>query len=87
MSGEKKSVYGAASSTGRTEDGKTSLGSVNEWSLVQARLEQFKSEDRLRLAAALKSYNDSLTERASLVDKNKRLARHNEELKMLLNIN
>ena len=47
---------------------------------------QFKSEDRMRLLTALKNYNESLMERSTLLDKNTRLATHNEELKMLLNM-
>jgi hypothetical protein len=35
---------------------------------------------------ALRTYNDSLTERANLLDKNQRMARHNEELRLLLNL-
>ena len=80
--------YGGISSTGKTEDGQTTqyTGIVNEWSLVETKLAQFKSEDRMRLLTALKNYNDSLMERANLLEKNSRLSRHNSELKMLLNI-
>ena len=60
---------------------------VNEWSIVESKLEQFKSDERMRLLAALKSYNDWLTERANLLEKNKKMSRHNNELRMLLNIN
>ena len=49
-------------------------------------LAQFKSEDRMRLLTALKNYNESLMERSTLLEKNTRLATHNEELKMLLNM-
>ena len=74
---------------GKAEDGKSSLATtaVNEWSIVESKLEQFKSDERIRLLTALKSYNDSLTERANLLEKNQKMSRHNEELKMLLNIN
>ena len=74
--------------SGKTEDGQTTqyTGIVNEWSLVETKLAQFKSEDRMRLLTALKNYNDSLMERANLLEKNSRLSRHNSELKMLLNI-
>ena len=85
-------VGGAGSSTtagGKAEDGKSSLATtaVNEWSIVESKLEQFKSDERIRLLTALKSYNDSLTERANLLEKNQKMSRHNNELKMLLNIN
>ena len=59
----------------------------NEWSLVESKLQQFKSDERMRLLGALKSYNDSLTERANLIEKNQKMSRHNEELRMLLNLN
>mgnify|MGYP001468997585 CR=1 FL=1 len=74
---------------GKAEDGKSSLATtaVNEWSIVESKLEQFKSDERIRLLTALKSYNDSLTERANLLEKNQKMSRHNDELKMLLNIN
>ena len=86
------SIGGAGSSTtagGKIEEGKSSLATtaVNEWSLVESKLDSFKSDERQRLLTALKSYNDGLTERANLLEKNKKMARHNEELKMLLNIN
>ena len=70
-----------------TDDGKSSMSSgVNEWSLVESKLNKFKSDERLRLLTALKNYNESLTERASLLDKNQRMGRHNAELRMLLNL-
>lgn len=75
-----------ASSLGRTEQSTLSTA-MNEWALVESKLDRFKSEDRLRLLAALKTYNDSLTERSNLLEKNKKMARHNAELRMLLNIN
>lgn len=76
-----------ASSLMRTEDGKSSLTTgLNEWSLVESKLNNFKGEERLRLLTALKNYNESLTERACLLDKNQRMARHNAELRMLLNL-
>ena len=75
------------SSGGKTDDGKSSVSAtVNEWSLVESKLQKFKSEDRMRLLDALKAYNDALTERANLLDKNQKMKRHNNELKMLLNI-
>ena len=54
--------------------------------LVEGKLAQFKSEERIRLLTALKNYNEALMERATLLDKNSRLSRHNAELKMLLNL-
>ena len=54
---------------------------------MESKLDKFKSEDRMRLLSALKIYNNALTERANLVDKNQKMARHNAELRMLLNIN
>ena len=78
---------GLSSLMRRTDDGKSSLSTgVNEWSLVESKLNKFKSDERLRLLTALKNYNESLTERASLLDKNQRMGRHNAELRMLLNL-
>ena len=54
--------------------------------LVEGKLAQFKSEERIRLLTALKNYNEALMERATSLDKNSRLSRHNAELKMLLNL-
>ena len=76
-----------ASSLIDTKNGKSSLTTgINEWSLVESKLNNFKSAERLRLLAALKNYNESLTERSCLLDKNLRMARHNAELRMLLNL-
>ena len=75
------------SSLMRTDDGKSTLSTgINEWSLVESKLNKFKSDERLRLLTALKNYNESLTERASLLDRNQRMGRHNAELRMLLNL-
>ncbi len=50
-------------------------------------MSQFQTEDRLRLLDALKTYYATLSDRALLFEKNKRMARHNQELRLLLNIN
>ena len=72
---------------GKAEDGKSSLATtaVNEWSIVESKLEQFKMDERIGLLTALISYNDSLTERANLLEKNQKMSRHIDELKMFLN--
>lgn len=74
-------VFGTATQSGGLSSQRSAR---NEWVLVAERLRQFQSEDRKRLLAALKHYNQALNERAELLDKNRKMARHNSELKLLL---
>ena len=55
-----------------------------EWSMLQEKIQQFQSTDRLNLLDILKSYHQVLNERSNLLSSNLKIKMLNEELRMLL---
>lgn len=55
-----------------------------EWSLLNEKIQQFQSEDRLSLLDILKDYHHVLNERSNLLGSNLKMKMLNDELRTLL---